>query len=390
MNDQLANPFRKKNDDEAAAPARRSAPPPSGTPREMVRLYVMALVFFMAVGTMIYMWKTVTAAPPRKAKGEGVSLRSDGTRTGPDGTAQPEAPPLPPVKKDVPLQDLPKDGIVDFKKLAESFVDGLEKPVKETPEFVALLRTLLSSVTPDMLEKRVVPGTTADVAYLESAKRRGEVVRVYGQLTRIYTEPLETTIPENATHVYLGIMTEFGTNRTVTFYMPELPRDPKTGELIRFDDTRDKKGETFFRNWVTIEGVFLRRYDYESQMEDREGRPLVSRSALLFVGRGNLELATPPQIANARTGFIVIVTVIAVLVVAIVIVAGVMSRRYGGDALREKRMAAAKARLPKPAPEKQLLGAQIPPSSGPPGQEPGAGTGPGAGDAGAVPPAPTA
>ncbi|HYE98830.1 MAG TPA: hypothetical protein VEJ18_07965 [Planctomycetota bacterium] len=389
MQDKLANPFRR--DPEAGGGARRPSPPPSNTPREFVRLYVMGLVFLMALAGLIYTQRVIREKPAPKPKtGEiDYTVRRDLPGGAPQDPAAPEQA-IPKEKKSVALQALPKDGQVDFKALAEPFRDGMEKPVKETPEFVALLRTLLTSVTPDMLEKRVVPGTTADAAYLQSAQRRGDVVRVYGQLTRIYTEPLETTIPENATHVYLGIMTEFGTNRTVTFYMPELPRDPKTGELIRFDDTRDKKGETFFRNWVTIEGVFLRRYDYESQMEDREGRPLVSRSALLFVGRGNLELATPPQIANARTGFIVIVTVIAVLVVAIVIVAGVMSRRYGGDALREKRMAAAKARLPKPAPEKQLLGAQIPPSSGPPGQEPGAGTGPGAGDAGAVPPAPTA
>jgi len=81
MNDPLANPFRKKGGDgEAAAPA-RPARPSDGTPREMVKLYIMALVFFMSVGTMIYMWKVVTA-PKAKPNTQGVRLRADGSRHG--------------------------------------------------------------------------------------------------------------------------------------------------------------------------------------------------------------------------------------------------------------------------------------------------------------------
>lgn len=368
MQEPLANPFRR-DPEEVDRPRRPAAAPTSGTPREFVRLYVMGLVFLVALGGLVYTQRMMMSKPPEKPKtGEiDYSVRREAAQD-PAATADPSAPR---EKKAVPLQDVPKDGLVDFKKLAEPFRDGLEKPVKETPEFVALLRTLLNTATPEMMEQRVTPEATANLAYLESDKRRGDVIRVYGQLIRIYTEPLDTTIPENVSHVYMGVMTEFKTNRTVTFYLPELPKDPKTGELIRFPDTREKLGDVFYRDWVTIEGVFLRRYDYESQKtDDRTGQPLVTRSALLFVGRGNLELALKPQIKNERAGFIAAVTAAAALLVVIVIVAGVMSRRYSGDSLARKRRAAAKARLPKPAAESPLLGASVPPDPPTPSDRP--------------------
>lgn len=364
MNDQLANPFRKPSADDGE---RRPTKPPGDTPKEMVRLYVMALVFFMAVATMVYMWKTA-ATPPKKRTPPGVAynLRPDGTRSGPDGQAAPQDVPLPPVKKDVPLQELPKDGMVDFKKLAEPFRDGLEKPLKETPEFVALLRTMLTSVTPETMAKRVNPELTADKAYLDTQRLRGEVVRVYGRLIKIYTEPLDTTIPENVTHVPLGIMMEYPSNRTVCFYLPEKPKDGK-GNPLAFK-TYSKKGEEFFEDYVEVEGVVLRRYDYPSQYENEKEETAWARSVVLFAK--GLKLASKPQMKNTQAGFVAAVVVLTVLIVAVVLTAGIMTRKYGGGdrslrlalaaAKREKAKAKGESIFPAPDPAKQPLGAEVP------------------------------
>ena len=68
MNDNLANPFRKPTDDGGS---RRPPPSMQGTPKELVRLYVMALVFLLALAGMVWMWKfQKPPAPPKKAPGE--------------------------------------------------------------------------------------------------------------------------------------------------------------------------------------------------------------------------------------------------------------------------------------------------------------------------------
>lgn len=356
MNDPLANPFRKREgEDKAQAP--RPVRPADGTPREMIKLYVMALVFFMAVGTMIYMWKTVTAPKP-KPDVQGVRVRSDGSREG-----TPEPPPLPPVKKEVPLQDLPKDGVVDFRKLAEPFVDSLEAPVKETPEFVAMLRVMLNSIKAEELAKRANPALTADLAYHNISTARGDVVRSYGRLVKIYTEPLDTTIPERVEHVYLGIMMEYPTNRTVWFYMPSKPVDA-AGEPIKFNKYA-KRGEEFYEDWVEVEGVVLRRYDYPSQHETDKGDTAWARALVTFAKTPRL--AAKPQIKGGKAFFTGVVVTVAVILVSVVLVAGVMSRKYGGGD-RSLRMAVAAMKRAK-AKESSAVGApkdDVPPPAPPP------------------------
>ncbi|HEX7898745.1 MAG TPA: hypothetical protein VF950_13360 [Planctomycetota bacterium] len=356
MDDQLANPFRKRSA-EAEAP-RRPAAPPGGTPREMVKLYVMALVFFMALGTMIYMWKAATAPKDKKGKTQGVGLlRPDGTRG--DAPPQSDVPPLPPVKKDVPLQDLPKDGIVDFKKLAEPFVDGLEKPVKETPEFVSMLRAMLTSVTPDALAKRVNPKYNADLAYLNIREARGEVIKSYGRLVKIYTEPLDTTIPEKVEHVYLGIMMEYPSNRTVWFYLPEKPVDA-AGQPVKFNKYT-KRGEEFIEDWIELEGVALRRHDYPSQYDVEPDQAAWAKALVMF--SKNVRIAAKPQMTSARSFYITIVVVGAVVIVAVVLTAGIMTRKYGGgDASMRMAVIAAKR-----AKDKEKAGAAAPPADVPAG-----------------------
>src|SRR5262245_26332986 len=183
----LPNPFRKE-----ASGAPRRPPPPN--PREWTRLYIMALVFLLTVGTMIYMRK-MAAPKPKKDKPAGdaidYSLQKDPQAERPKEGQDPSDPPEGKrVKREIPVPPLPKDGVVDFRELAAPFQDGRQKPVKETPEFIGLLNVFLNSVTPESISKRVNPAVTVDQAYLAPATHRGEVLKAYGRLIYIYTERL--------------------------------------------------------------------------------------------------------------------------------------------------------------------------------------------------------
>lgn len=370
MPEPMANPFRKSG---AAGP--RVPPPPGMMPREWARLYVMALILLLALGTMIYMRKMMPSGAPRADGKEpgGVAFES---RRPPQDSGAGEARPEPPAgrKKEIPLAPLPADGAVPYRELAAPFRDGDEPPVKETAEFVNLLNVFLNAVTPEGFSKAVDPQVHADRAFLEPDRYRGTPLRTYGRLIRIYTEPLDCTTPNNVERVYFGVMQEYKTNRTVCFYLPELPRDPATGKPLAFRTYR-KGGEEFYEDWVEVEGIFLRRYIYPSRMEDSQGQPLYAKSALLFAK--NIRLSPRPQYSDHRAGFIVMVSLGAAVIVAIVLVAGIASRKYGSGDLRMKLLALKRAKKETPPPV-----AVAPPAEAPsptPKEEPPAG--------GATPPA---
>jgi hypothetical protein len=322
-------------------------------------MYVMAMVLFAVVGTMVYMKKMVDNLNEKKGgRGPGPGQVDYKVREGP-----PPADPVTgePEKKQIPVPPLPQDGRVSFRDLAAPFQDGEEKVVKETPEFINVLNVFLNSVTPESASKLVNPALTADLAYLDPAKHRGEFVRSYGRLIQIYTERMGSTTPNNVEFVYLGIMQEYPTNRTVYFYMPEMPKDPATGKPIEFSSYH-KRGEEYLTDWVEVEGMFLRQYAYPSQYEDDRGRVIHARAAVLFVK--NIRPVKKPEFSDPRGGFIFIVGGLAVLVVVIVVVAGVMSRKYSSGSLRMRLFALKKqktgaAPVPPPSPEKQILGDEV-------------------------------
>ena len=367
MHDQLPNPFRK----EEPGPRR---PPPGVSPKEWSRIYVMALVLLMAIGVMIYVKR---GADPGKKKarppGEQVDfkVREDKGPTpppvAPEGEEKPDEPGK---KKDIQVAPLPKDGIVPYKELAAPFKDGQEKVVKETPEFINLLNVFLHSVTPESIGKQVNPVLNADLAYLKPVQNRGEVVRAYGRLIKIYTERLDATTPDNVEFVYLGILQEYKSNRTVWFYLPEKPKDA-AGKPIEFK-MYTKQGEQFYDDWVEVDGVFLRQYIYPSQFEDDKGNTIHARAAVLFAK--GLSLSRKPEVKDWRGWFYAGVAGIAVIAITIVLVAGIMSRKYGDGSLRMKlwhlRKDQGKLHLPPKSPgAAPILGDEIPKTPLPPAPE---------------------
>jgi hypothetical protein len=327
----MFNPFRK------GGGGQRPAPPPGLGGKELSRLYAMAVVFLLCVGAMIYMRKQLGTDPGKKDALPADQIRYS-VQDGDSGHAPPPArDDAPGPKKEIPLPPRPQGAPVDFKALAAPFRDGPEKPVKETPEFVALLDAALNGVTPEEFTRKVAPGLTCDAVYREPAKHRGDVLRVYGRLIYIYTERMESTTPNNIEYVYLAVLQEYPKNRTVYAYLPEKPKDPRTGQPIAFR-THVWKGQTIYDDWVELEGAFLRTYDYPGQraLPEMSEDPLI-RSVVLF-GK-NLRIVEKPRMKHTREGFIVVVSVLAAVVVAVVLVAGIMSRKYGDASLRMKMFA---------------------------------------------------
>lgn len=314
MVDQLPNPFRREGGE-----GRRSQPLPGVSPKDWSRLYVMVVVFMICVGGAIYALKSMEA---RKLREEGL----------PEGRVEyslqsvPSPPPeLPKQRAEIPLPPLPREGGVNFKELAAPFRDGREKPVKETPEFIQILRVLNGVVTPAELSKRVHPALSADAAYREPERHRGEVLRIYGRLICIYPEPLETPTPGNTGIVHLAIMQEYPKNRTIYSYLTDLPKDPATGKPLAFK-THPWEGRTIYDDWVEVDGVFLRTFDYPGQKatEAQQRDPWVKSVMLLAK---NLRIVEKPRLRNAREGLMAVSIVGAAIVLTIVLVAAVMSRR---------------------------------------------------------------
>jgi hypothetical protein len=330
--DPLPNPFRK------GSPGGVGPRSPVVTEKDWARLYAMGVVFMLCVGAMIYIKRTLDKPAPEGAPAlpEGQVQYSIEGQPRKSPSVPQEAPLKPDAepKKVVPLLPLPKEGELDFRALAAPFRDGSEPPVKETPEFIQLLNVMLNAVKPDAFRKLVNPAVTPDAAYHDPAKHRGEAIRSYGRLIYIYTERLETTTPNNLQYVYLGVMQEYPKNRTVYFYLPEKPADPETGKPLEFR-SHLWRGQTLYDDWVEVEGVFLRNYDYPGQRATAaQAEDSLVRSVMLMAK--NIRIVEKPKIKNTREGFIVVVSVIAAVLVTVVLVAGVMSRRYGGGSLRGK------------------------------------------------------
>lgn len=153
-----------------------------------------------------------------------------------------------------------------FRDLASPFRDGESRVLPGSPEFLRLLDAV------DALDLRVVPDLTADRAYREPARHRGDVVRCRGRLIKVYTEPFP---PESgrAGFLYLAILEEQETRRTVYVHFLRLPGAP-----LR---TYQKAGIEFYADRVEVDGVFVRGYDYPSQYDEPGGKPVVARAAVL-------------------------------------------------------------------------------------------------------------
>lgn len=331
----MPNPFRKD------APVVR----PSGvSQREWARLGILATIFFVLLGSMVVLY---FLSKKRRPAVEEVPKKVE--RTEPVRVTPP------------PAQDVEAKAMATLQTLR----DGPEKMRSDGPELLDFLYLMLH-LTPEEVAKRVDPTLGPNQLRENPAAHRGKYVRLYGRLIDLSAEPIGVTTPTGTKDMYLGIMQTHPTDKTAWFYLPEMPLDPATGKPLQFH-TKRIEGHEVIVDWVEVEGLFLRNYEYEGQAVGRPQGPRIT--APVIFGRGvRLRTAPPARKPSLDSGYLI--GGAAVVIIGLVIFAGILTRRYGNrsirlkmhDVRRERAQAEGKELFPKADP---LLGEQLPEEPGP-------------------------
>ncbi len=319
MAQELPNPFRAP-----PGPSRRAPAPPG--PREWGRLYILALAFLLVMAAVIGFRRLGSGPPPPPPPEVTLSL-------GAQETSPPAGPATP------------------FREMAAPFRDGMETLDREAPEFRSVVERLRDSATAGAVSRAVDPALTADGAYRDAARLRGAALRTRGRLLMLAPEPVK-----GLGEVPFGVLQEDRSGRTVTFYLPAAPLDAG-GRPLAFRKVREE-GQEFIADWVEIEGVFLRQYDYPSRHQDRAGETVWARTPLLFAV--TLRKAAAPERVDQRGAMATAAGVALAALLAIGILAWVLSRREGGGSLRMRMFMMKKQAFPAPDPGREILGDEIP------------------------------
>jgi hypothetical protein len=277
------------------------------------------------------------------------------------GVLSAATPVIPPPDPDKPgtappprtmAQSLDPDAI---KRVASEFRDGTDPLVKETQPFLTLMG-MLHDAEPRAVSK-LATSTTTDLLLVHPDQHRGEVVRIYGQLAMMLTERLEATTPQGIDRIHFGTMASYPKATDIHLYISKWPDD------VRLTEHSQKYGYRYYRDWIEVEGVFLRTYAYEGTSTD--GGPGVKRNAAIILVR-SIRLAEGPKMADPRGGFTIIVFSIALFLVIMVITVGIWSRRFKKEgtslrmALTQERIKRTGKLLPPPDPSRQVLGDEVP------------------------------
>lgn len=322
----LPNPFRKD------APGPR---PPGIEPKDWARLGVIAVVFFLAVGAMIVLHfsskRRGPAEPPKKKDPVKEETR--------------EAP--------APGQDLEEDARTALKEIK----DGPDEIRRDDPRFLAWLY-FLQKLDAAEAARRVDPKLAPAALLADPAAHRGKFVRLKGRLFQFDTKPLGVTTATGTRDVYLGYLSAHPSEATTWFYLPDFPVDADTGKPFQFHTTREQ-GYDLTTDWVEIEGMFLRVYEYEG-LNASGGPGRTIRAPVVFAKV--IRRVTPPKSGARRHTFTYLVVGIAVAVIGAVVFAGVLSRKRGRKSIRmamfDLKREKGQVELPKPNP---VLGDEVKP-----------------------------
>ncbi|MBI4564332.1 MAG: hypothetical protein HY716_06535 [Planctomycetes bacterium] len=280
-----------------------------------------------------------------------------------------DVPPPSAPEDQAPVRALPDPEVSElFRSLAAKFEDTPDTIVQEidyeSPEFLEAARALRTSLSPEQAARLCKPADKVELAANPQA-HQGALVRFSGRLIQIYTRPVSVTNPAGLKQVYEGYLVDLkGPHVPVTFFLIDKPAATFRAYF--------KEGMEYLKEWVEIEGVFLRRYRYQGLPAEGAGEGPTQTS--LVVLAKNLRLIPERKPEDLRGGFAALVGGAGLLLAIIVIVAGVMTRKYGGGGasvrlrmfqIKRKKMAEkGQSTFPEAAPDKQILGEQIekPPS----------------------------
>jgi hypothetical protein len=308
MKREMPNPFR------GDAP-RRPRPPDVGSDRKKIGFLVLLLL--LVVGAMI-------------------ATQFSGPKIVPDAgkeTIRFEPPHGDPVQDPAPspeLEELEKAAMESLGTLK----DGPEKIDKSGEGFLRFLYLFLK-LPPKEVSGRVETGITATRLLEKPDEFRGKYVRLRGRLIQLYTEPLAVTTTTGTRDVYLGIMETRPDAKTVSFYLGERPVNAITGESMEFH-TQQFEGQQLMRDWVQVEGIFLRVWTYEGEPHPN-GKPRWISAPQLFVK--NIQPTPPPRDRqDSHMSWALLIGGVFGVIVIIVLFGGWMSGKYSKDSMRMKML----------------------------------------------------
>lgn len=310
MSAEMANPFANR-------PGRRPTGGPS--PQEFKKIFFLMGGLLLLLATMAVLFVKLNPGREGEKQIEPVVPQEPPESSTP--TPDPESDPTP----EAPA------GQVSAEQLQQALLEiGASDPkaeiIKESTGFITLLSHFLRDLKPEDVTPRLESALTYEQLIGAPDAHRGKFVRFEGELAQVYTEEIKCTTPTGTRFVYLGVLVvrlPSGENRSVFFYLPELPTDPKTGHPIVFK-TRVLKGVEVMTEYAEVEGMFLRLYTYEPQRMERPNAPL-NTAVMLFAK--NLRLKTPPPPETAQGEVFVIIAASAFLLMLCIVMIGIYSKR---------------------------------------------------------------
>ncbi|HLG42569.1 MAG TPA: hypothetical protein VI643_04320 [Planctomycetota bacterium] len=166
------------------------------------------------------------------------------------------------------------------------------------------------------------------------AASRGKYFRLEGRLMKVYSLRVNVESEGLPKDVYMGVMEDRVSRKAVHFYIAEMPRRADGSKFptiqVRAEDGRPY--DLIDNVYVVVEGVFLNLRVYESVQS--EAHKYIRQHGANLVAKRCTELPPPPPPPNIGMGLVAIMGVVAVIIGALVVFAAIMGRRYNLGSLR--------------------------------------------------------
>jgi len=166
------------------------------------------------------------------------------------------------------------------------------------------------------------------------AASRGKYFRVEGRLAKVYSLRVNVESEGLPKDVFMGILEDRVSKKAVHFYIPEMPRrgDGSKFPTVRVEAEDGRAYDLIDNVHVVIEGVFLNLRAYDSVQS--EGHKSIRQIGANFIAKRCTELPPPPPPPDIGMGLFAIMGVVALIIGAVVVFAAIMGKRHNVGSLR--------------------------------------------------------
>lgn len=247
-----------------------------------------------------------------------------------------------------PEPDVPTDPAqleAEIQKLVAELIDGDEAPSILHPRMQRIAELIVKGPP---VQRVARADLTADRLIQDPAAHRGSVVRFSGRAVNAYSsnQPrfLRDDPDRSVEEVYLW---DRATDHTICFFFV----NDKSIQWTVEEKPAQAVPVRFINDWVEIEGIFLRTYEFETMRKDATGRNTKRTAAVVFATSVR-KTPPPPPPPDSAPFWIVMGIVVAVVAAGLGGLAFFMSRRHGDRTPMRVRMAQErKAKMTEKAPE---------------------------------------